>query len=45
MDSMKLIVTIVLLIVFLVGAVAITYHQWDDCLEENSFITCMRMLN
>ena len=20
-------------------------HIWSDCLEENSFFTCMRMLN
>ena len=21
------------------------YHIWSDCLEENSVLTCMRMLN
>ena len=21
------------------------YHTWSDCLEENSFFTCARMLN
>jgi len=21
-----------------------TYYTWSDCLEENSFITCARML-
>lgn len=23
---------------------AYTYHVWSDCLEENSVLTCMRML-
>lgn len=32
--------------VVLFGAiVAWTFHVWDDCLEENSVFTCMRMLN
>ena len=22
-----------------------TAHVWSDCLEENSYLTCMRMLN
>lgn len=22
-----------------------THHVWSDCLDENSFLTCMRMLN
>ena len=31
---------------FLVGCgVALSYHQWSDCLEENSYFTCARMLN
>ena len=31
---------------FLMGcAVALVWHQWDDCLEENSFFTCARILN
>jgi len=24
---------------------AIGFHQWKDCLNENSFFTCSRMLN
>jgi len=24
---------------------AYTYHIWSDCLEENSVLTCARMLN
>lgn len=32
--------------VIVIGAivVALVYHQWSDCLEENSVLTCMRML-
>ena len=31
---------------FLMGCVvALVWHQWDDCLEENSWLTCARMLN
>jgi len=40
------------IIIKLVGVLAIigivvgyTYYVWDDCLDENSFITCARMLN
>ena len=30
----------------LIGGVGLyTYHIWDDCLEENSVFTCMRMLS
>ena len=25
--------------------VAVVYHQWTDCLGENSVLTCARMLN
>ena len=32
--------------VVLFGAIGLyTYHVWDDCLEENSVFTCMRMLS
>ena len=32
--------------IFLMGCVvALVWHQWEDCLEENSFFTCARMLN
>jgi len=39
------------IILMLIASVAIfglfgwyTYYTWSDCLEENSFITCARML-
>ena len=35
----------ILAILLIVGCLALAYHQWDDCLEENSFFTCARMLN
>lgn len=31
------------LIIGLIGAY--TYHVWSDCLNENSVLTCMRMLS
>lgn len=43
--KMKIALQIVgsLLIIGLIGWY--TVHTWSDCLEENSVITCMRMLN
>lgn len=42
---MKNIATILLGIALIVGVVFYTYHVWSDCLNENSFFTCARMLN
>jgi hypothetical protein len=28
-----------------IGTIFMGYHTWSDCLEENSFLTCSRMLN
>lgn len=44
-DMMKTALQIVgsLLIIGLIGWY--TVYTWSDCLEENSVITCMRMLN
>jgi uncharacterized membrane protein YhaH (DUF805 family) len=40
----SLIIVVFSLIVF--GCViALATHQWKDCLEENSWFTCARMLN
>ena len=39
-------ILLVIATVMLTGAVlALGWHQWSDCLEENSFLTCSRMLN
>ena len=39
------------IILMLIASIAVfvfigwyTYYTWSDCLEENSFITCARML-
>jgi len=32
-------------LVFFTGFGYYTYYVWSDCLEENSVLTCMRMLN
>ena len=32
-------------IIFIVGVGFYLQHIWSDCLEENSFFTCVRMLN
>jgi len=45
MSWFKIIGTLVLGTVLIVGVAALVYHQWSDCLEENSFFTCARMLN
>ena len=36
---------ILLTVIVIAGAVLLVTHQWSDCLEENSILTCMRMLN
>jgi len=40
----KSIATLVFALALLVGAVWYSYYTWSDCLEENSFVTCARML-
>lgn len=42
---MKNIVMLIVGVMLIAGVVALSYHQWSDCLEENSFFTCARMLN
>jgi hypothetical protein len=42
---MKNIATILFGIALIVCVVYYTYHVWSDCLNENSFFTCARMLN
>jgi hypothetical protein len=32
-------------IIFIAGIAYYLNHVWSDCLEENSFFTCARMLN
>lgn len=41
---MRTIAMIVVSVAFISGVIALSYHQWSDCLEENSFFTCARML-
>lgn len=41
----KSIATLVFALLLIAGAVWYTYYTWSDCLEENSFITCARMLS
>ena len=44
-DWFKHISILLVSVVIIAGVLALAYHQWSDCLEENSVITCMRMLN
>lgn len=41
----KSIATLVFAIALLVGTIWYALHTWSDCLEENSFLTCSRMMN
>lgn len=41
----KSIATLVFALMLIVGAGWYTVHTWNDCLEENTIFTCMRMLN
>jgi len=40
----KSIATLVFALMLIVGAGWYTFHVWDDCLQENSWFTCARML-
>lgn len=47
-DDFNWTTSIITLIIFLfiIGCgAALVFHQWEDCLEENSYFTCARMLN
>lgn len=41
----KSIVTLFIAIMLVIGAAWYTVHTWSDCLEENSYLTCARMMN
>ena len=45
MDWIKNIGILLFSAAIIAGVLALAYHQWSDCLEENSFFTCARMLN
>lgn len=32
-------------IIFIAGVGFYLHHIWSDCMDENSILTCMRMLN
>ena len=40
----KSIATLLFAILLIAGAGWYTVHTWSDCLEENSWLTCARML-
>jgi len=42
---MRTIAMLLVGVALIAGVIALSYHQWSDCLEENSFFTCARMLN
>ena len=42
---MKTLFQVVAILVVLGAITWYTYHIWSDCLEDNSVLTCMRMLN
>jgi len=41
----KSIATLVFALLLIAGAIGYIYYTWSDCLEENSYLTCARMLN
>lgn len=41
----KSIITLIIFLLIIGCGVALVFHQWSDCLEENSYFTCARMLN
>jgi len=40
----KSIATLLFALLLIAGAGWYTVHTWSDCLEENSWLTCARML-
>lgn len=48
MSNMELGITFIKLgvaIIVIAAIIAYTVHVWSDCLDENSVLTCMRMLS
>jgi hypothetical protein len=43
-DWLKIIVYLIFIVVVFGGIGWYTVHTWSDCLEENSVLTCARML-
>ena len=41
---MKVLFQVVLILAVSGGITWYTHHIWSDCLEENTVLTCMRML-
>lgn len=41
----KSIATLVFAIALLAGSLWYMVYTWSDCLEENSYLTCARMMN
>ena len=41
----KLILVVIATVMLTGSVIALGWYQWSDCLEENSFLTCSRMLN
>ncbi len=42
---LKLILIVIATVILTGSVIALGWYQWSDCLEENSFFTCSRMLN
>jgi len=42
---MRIVLSFFAISAIVIGAIFMGYHTWSDCLEENSFFTCSRMLN
>jgi hypothetical protein len=44
MINIKLILQLILLVAAIAALGYYFYYIWSDCLDENSILTCMRML-
>jgi len=42
---MKTLLQVLFILAVAIGITWYTYHIWSDCLNENSVLTCMRMLS
>lgn len=42
---MKILLQIIVAFIIVAAIIAYTVHVWSDCLDENSVLTCMRMLS
>lgn len=44
-DTMKLWLAIIFALTLFAGVIYLEYSVWNECLQDNSFFYCLRMMN